>query len=728
MDVSLAAALVGTAAAVVAVPIAVLQLHQGNRHTRRLESSGRPGEMREVPGACGVEAVRTILPPPLGRLPVQVRGRSDVVEELAGLWRNPGGRAHVLAGLGGAGKSTIALAVTRQAAAAGLRVWWVAGADPATVMSALLSLARRLGAPTGELDEALAGRIHPADVLWPRLEATPGWVLVFDNVDDTKALGAAGRRAEDATGWLRPTRAGLVLVTSRIGDPQIWGPMACIHRVGSLDDADGAQVLLDLAPDAGDASQAAQLSSRLGGLPLALHQAGTYLGSPFAAHRTFEAYGEALEARFGQLLGRADEDRARVTGTWELSLTGLTAQGRGQARPLLRLLSCFAPATPIPAGLLEPEVLGRRYGGLAGVEDGLSGLLATGLIEVRASAGGGPPSVLVHPLVAETTRQRAGSSLGTSFAQAAELLNAAAGHLADDDSADRDGWLSMLPHLEFVLSLKVRSDSKVHAGIADTAARASRALSWTGSYLAGLEIADAGLAQVTTLDQHSSTVLALRFQRAIATLYLGHYADAETELRQVLAGRLSTLGPDHPDTLTARHYIAAALAHQGKPAEAEVLFREVLARRLDILGLEHPHTLSTRHWIAAVVARQGTPDQAEAESRNVLDARLRTLGAEHPSTLATSHDVAKYLADQGRLEEAEAMFRQVLAARTQVLAVDHPRTLETQYELAVSLARQGKVRQAQSILEHVFGRQSEILGPSHPDTLRTAEWINRLQL
>jgi len=51
--------------------------------------------------------------------------------------------------------------------------------------------------------------------------------------------------------------------------------------------------------------------------------------------------------------GRGDDDRARVTGTWELSLAALDARGCPQARALLQVLSCFAAATPIPSGLLD---------------------------------------------------------------------------------------------------------------------------------------------------------------------------------------------------------------------------------------------------------------------------------------------------------------------------------------------------------------------------------------
>ena len=266
-----------------------------------------------------------------------------------------------------------------------------------------------------------------------------------------------------------------------------------VHRVGPLDSPDGGQALLDLAPGAGNVSQAAGLSSRLGGLPLALHQAGTYLASPFAAQRTFESYAQVLEERFAELLGRGDDDRARVTGTWEVSLAALDARGCPQARLLLRLLSCFAAATPIPPGLLDLDALGRYCGGLAEAEDGLAGLLATGLIDVRDGPSGSPPSVVIHPLVAEMTRRQAGVSLDASFAQAAGLMGAAVGHLDIEDPADRPGWQAVLPHLRFLFTIKTNATEPLLARLAGNAARATAALSWTGSYLAAFELADTAL-------------------------------------------------------------------------------------------------------------------------------------------------------------------------------------------------------------------------------------------
>ena len=122
------------------------------------------------------------------------------------------------------------------------------------------------------------------------------------------------------------------------------------------------------------------------------------------------------------------------------------------------------------------------------------------------------------------------------------------------------------------------------ARLADTAARASAALSWTGSYPAAFDLAAAALGRVASLDHNSGGVLALRFQRANAARYLGHLAAAETELGDVLTGRQRILGTDHRDTLTTQHYLAATLAGRGRLADAEAMLRQVLAKKLEILG------------------------------------------------------------------------------------------------------------------------------------------------
>ena len=114
----------------------------------------------------------TSLRAPTGRLPEHVRGRDDLLKRLLVLAGAPDGRVHVLAGLGGTGKSTVVLRVAEEMTRAGRPTWWVPAVDVPTVTARLLDLAQDLGAPPGEVAEALNGRRDPAaccGVTW-----TPG--------------------------------------------------------------------------------------------------------------------------------------------------------------------------------------------------------------------------------------------------------------------------------------------------------------------------------------------------------------------------------------------------------------------------------------------------------------------------------------------------------------------------------------------------------------------------
>ena len=183
------------------------------------------------------------------------------------------------------------------------------------------------------------------------------WMLVFDGADNPTVLaGADAGTPADGTGWLRPDPAGMVIVTTRIRDPRVWGTWVTLRELKPLDDEVGAEVLRDLAPEVADPGghEARELSRRLGGLPLALHLAGAYLGSPFARWSTFAGYRAALDgvelpAALTDIEEQGAADiHANVQRTWDLSLDALAAEGRPQARPLLLVLSCFAPGHSHP--------------------------------------------------------------------------------------------------------------------------------------------------------------------------------------------------------------------------------------------------------------------------------------------------------------------------------------------------------------------------------------------
>ena len=197
--------------------------------------------------------------------------------------------------MGGVGKSTVALALADYAGRrrwGGRRlVWWVSAADMISLTGGMATIALRLGATQVDLDAVSSASADGPDRLWSLLQrARPGWLMIIDNADEPAILGTPSRerngagdglashdggRVGDGTGWVRPSSRGLVVVTSRDTDSNTWGRHARVHRIGNLEDSDAEQVLTDLAPGTGSRQELLALSQRLGGLPLALHLAGT---------------------------------------------------------------------------------------------------------------------------------------------------------------------------------------------------------------------------------------------------------------------------------------------------------------------------------------------------------------------------------------------------------------------------------------------------------------------
>jgi hypothetical protein len=234
-------------------------------------------------GGLGWDGPCVSVRPPVERL-VQgpkVRGRQPLLDELAGVLDDPaaGPRIRVLHGLGGVGKTCVALAAAGHARSRGIPVWWIRATTPGAIAQGMRSVAVELGTTPATL-----GSRHPADVLWELLEARADrWLMVLDDVDAPDEVLGEGSAVTDGTGFLRPVQGtGLILVTTRDGSDRTWASRDCgwfrLYGLKPLAARDGAQVLLEAAgAEAGDQGQAGALAARLGGLPLALRLAGRFL-------------------------------------------------------------------------------------------------------------------------------------------------------------------------------------------------------------------------------------------------------------------------------------------------------------------------------------------------------------------------------------------------------------------------------------------------------------------
>ena len=664
----------------------------------RTDPDGRPG--------LGTQArsLASSAPPiivPQRRVPAhKIRGRAASLRYLDDIVANaehgrydqrPG--VVVLYGIGGAGKTTVAVEAAHRVQQRGVTVWWIPADNADGVRAALYAVAFAAGARDADFDHA-----HPADVLWQRLDALPRpWLLVLDNADDPSRLSVAGSDLVDGTGWLRPPRhrAGTVLLTSRDGRPEVWASWIRLWHVAVLEPASAARVLIDLAPSAGRLDDARPLAAALGGLPLALELAGRYLASaatdPLPGVRTasFTAYLATLDQRLTEAAmsndgsGITGGDRRALRTTWEMSLDLLTKQGHDLARPLLRLLACFG-GVPLPYQVLKPALLGETplfpNATPERLNESLRALAALGLVVIDKPAAQRSPLLTMHPVVRATTHANiAASDESAAYVELmTDLLLSATDDLDANNAADWPEWAQLAPHCHATLE-HIAKISEVRQGERQRALRPAQRAAWY-RYMAGL-------------------------YQAAADDYRAIYHVAE-----------HALGSAHPDTLSVRNNLARCIRETGDHERAEILLREVLQTARDCLG-DHPVTINIRINLARTVRERGHTALAEAEFRSIIELARHTLGDHHPDTLVAWMNLAVTLREQGRHAEAREQYRGVLEAWRCLFPEDDLTTLDIRYELAETIRQGGAPQAAEHEYRAILTIIQPVYGDDHPNTL-----------
>src|SRR5207248_1870901 len=113
-------------------------------------------------------------------------------------------------------------------------------------------------------------------------------------------------------------------------------------------------------------------------------------------------------------------------------------------------------------------------------------------------------------------------------------------------------------------------------------------------------------------------------KQGLALQEKGDFAAAEPLLRQCLAIRQRTLGPEHIDTLAAMNNLGNLLHDRGKLDEAEAIHYGCLAAREKTLGPDHPHTLGSLNNLALVLRAKGDFAGAEPLYRRAWTTMQRT--------------------------------------------------------------------------------------------------------
>jgi hypothetical protein len=660
--------------------------------------AARPG----VPGPGGDGPTRVAVR--LAPRPVFLAGREELLAELEARLTSSdaaGPGVVVLSGLGGAGKTSVAVEYAhRQARRLGV-VWQLPAEDPAGLVAAFGELAAHLGAGDGDA----AGRVHAV------LARRDDWLLVFDNV----------ARPEAVAGLVPPAGGGRVVITSQFGS---W-PGRQVVEVPALDRAVAAGFLLDRtgAAGAGKEAEALELAGELGGLPLALEQAGAYMQ---ASGRSIAGYLGLFRARRPELLDRGDPagyDK-RVATTWALAFAALG--GAGPAAGLLRLMACCA-AEDIPLGLLlRPDVAAEDFDGVVGpllvplLEDELArdeavaGLRRFSLIS--APRGG---RVSVHRLVQAITLGQLPPQEAQAWRQTAAAVIEAA---LPGDPQDPGCWpefAALLPHAQAALD-----------PASDGMGRLAQYLGASGSYAAALAVQQQLLhAREATRGAEDPYTLTARASLASWTGWAGDAAGARDQYTALVPVRERVSGAEHPETLTARANLAQWTGRAGDAAGARDQFAAMVPIRERVIGAEHPDTLAARANLASWTGQAGDTAGARDQFAALMPIRERVSGAEQPETLTARGNLARWTGQAGDGAGARDQFAALVPVFERVLGAEHPHTLTTRGNLASWTGQAGDAAGARDQYTALVPIRERVSGAEHPDTLTTranlASWTGQ---
>ncbi|MGC5401552.1 tetratricopeptide repeat protein, partial [Streptomyces sp. DT20] len=529
-------------------------------------------------------------------------GRENALDRLRDMLTDSGDAAVTQAGavhgLGGIGKSTLALHYAVRYRDTYTLVWWINAESPELIESGLASLATRL-CPHWAHDATAEERTAWA-VAW--LQWHPGWLLVFDNVEHPDRLRP----------YVGSLSGGHHLATSRKATG--WHTIGPTLPLDLLDPVASADLLCEIAydrrtPTPEQREEAEALAAELGHLPLALEQVGAYL------HQTgkeIAAYRRALPRMLSKHCEGTDPERT-VARVWNQSLQAIRERDP-LAVTLLNAAAWLAPDS-IARALLTPLVPDTDEADDA-VDEALGVLHAYNMITLSSRT----PTFSVHRLLQVVLRTPVpGADHPAKGRTAAEqALLASLPPSGDPLLTTTRQWEELMPHITALAS------NLPPASATDTT----------------IELFDRA---------------AMQARRA------GQRARAVPLFEVALAQCERVLGDTHPDTLGSRNDLADAYREAGDLGRAVLLFEVTLAQCERVLGESHPDTLTSRNNLAGVYRDAGDLGRAVPLFEVTLAQRVRVLGDADPDTLCSRNDLAGAYLDAGDLERAVPLFEATLA-------------------------------------------------------------------
>jgi tetratricopeptide (TPR) repeat protein len=632
-------------------------------------------------------------------------------------------RPLILHGLGGVGKTQVALEYSHRFRADYDIVWWMDCGQAQYVDASLADLGQQLREQFGVSVPEEGGVSEVCQqVLRTLSEGLPDkrWLLVYDNAEDVAQLRP-----------LLPAGGGHVLITSQNDQWQDIGTSLEVDKFLPEESVRHLRRRLDGITEA-DARTIARI---LQDIPLAVAAAGALLAV------TGISVGEYLERLKGEptraypaghpLSAYAPE----VAKAWNLSLDELGRRSPAAAR-MLGICSVMAPE--VSQDLVNSKAMAET---LRELDPTISerGMIATLTRQIDLLAlikvDNNNRQIQLHRVVQAVVSDRMSDEEKASARRAVHRMVVDA-KPKEGDVDDPQNWRryrAIWPHLtpsgvmwstdaevrelliDRVRYLRQRDDLDRGRRRAEEIQRA-----WS-SMLTGIPDPKLPGSELMVTDPpnpkaaESLRVQLLRLQFNLANIMrdLAEFDEARKIDQEVLDEQTGLLGPRHLHTLQTRSSLAADMRALGNYQAALELDAVTYESSRDAFGDDVRSTLNAAHNLALSYLLTGRFREALSQDRQTLERRNSVLGSTNPRTFNSGASVARDLLEAGRYDEAVIRMETVWAQCVETLGDNDRITLNARLLLGVALRCVGRTDTAGSHIEWArmgltrgFGRDS----------------------
>ncbi|SMQ19553.1 Tetratricopeptide repeat-containing protein [Streptomyces sp. Ag82_O1-12] len=669
----------------------------------------------------------------------------SAVEEQLGAQDTAAVLPNALHGLGGVGKSQLALEYVYTHQHDYRVICWIPAERESLILAALAQLAAQLGvAPTGQDLGAPAANTAVPAVLEALRTGAPydNWLLVFDNAEDVEAVRQ-----------FFPTNGpGKVIVTSR---NRAWERVATSLPVNVFEREESVELLRKRSPDL-STEDAGRLAEALGDLPLAVEQAGAWRA---VTGMQVDEYLDLLAQRSPEILelDPAPDYPVSVAAAWDISLERIKENNPG-ARQLLDICASMAPE-PIPRAMLRgsrgvnvtPEVDPLLRESIK-LNRAVRDLSQFSLVKVDPRSD----TLQMHRLLQTVLLAKLSAEERERMRDAAHQLLSAAKPGPYGSSLEWRAYQALLPHV--LTSQAVSStDTYVrelvfdtvwflyywgdHVGAADFARQAWSAwiaasgeedvnvlrmmkslgflLRQIGQVPESIPLTEKALEISRRTEVDPENLIDSLCEMADAHGYQGRFDEARALTQEATELARSLFGPDDPMTLRATHAWGVALRLCGRFKEALPLDQENAQQRELLFGPASFFTLNTLNALSIDMRESGDYPGARDFQEDAYRRARSELGEEHPLTLRVARNLAVCRRRDGAHTEAAKLAEETLRRFIARYGPDHFDAMSSATNMSVDQRLSGDLDSSRQLAEVTLRRFEQRLGANHAYTLLT---------